>query len=460
MTVPALRVIVDGDSNKTYQKGEKVTGRVTLVVEDEVPIESLKVVFAGSCITKTTRPLHVNGNIHNSSSRHEYEEKIRLFHREKELTPSTTLEPKKYSWSFSFTFPELTERRFGRLSHGANYLREPHALPPTFQLKTNVPGGAAQISYFIQARLVVSGSKETKRCKQLLRYHPTSQIEVSRQARVTTSILYGQVWKPSKDRDVSRTSVTKVLSRSSSSKHPQVVPCLSHPESIAPGQHIPLSLTLKNKKDPLNEGDGQCTLDSLSVTISTYSTTMCGSTLTQPEDTVSKHITCIARTNINSPLPFNETKILTSNFRLIDNVECVPTFKTYTITRCYVLNISIGIKFGAQSFTIRSSTPLEILPRRARSLNPHPLHVDEAEEGEPLPLYQPREPSKEFAPDYESIYSLSRTPSGSENSLALSGVGSRSSSLYEGGSVASSAASTPGDEVEQVVFERAMLRTA
>ncbi|KAL6706452.1 hypothetical protein ACN47E_005391 [Coniothyrium glycines] len=454
MVAPALRVVVDGDSNKIYRKGEKVTGRITLVVEEEVSIESLNVVFAGSCITKTTRPLHVNGNINNSATRHEYEEKIRLFIREKELTPATKLGPRKYSWNFSFTFPQQTEQKFNRLSHGANYLREPHPLPPTFQLSSNVPGGAAQISYFVQARLVLSGSKDTHRCKQILRYHPTPEIEVSREAKIKTAILYGQSWKPAKCKDESRRSVSKALSRQSGGRSPHIVPCLVHPDLIAPGQHIPLALTLRNKRDPLNEEDGSCTLDSLSVTISTYSTAMCGSTMTQPEDVVSKHVTCIARANMNQSIRFGDSTTLTSNFRLIDDVECVPSFKTYTITRRYALNISIGIKFGDQHFTIRSTTALEILPRRARSLNPPP--IDEGDEVEPLPLYEPREPSKEFAPDYESIYALSQTPS-SSNSLSL--TMSRGSSLYSGGSGPSTAASSPSYEIEQQEFERSMMRT-
>jgi hypothetical protein len=76
MAVPAMRVIVDGDSSKVYRKGDTVTGRVILVVEEEVKIQSLKMVFAGNCVTKTSRPFHVNG-AENSPSRREFEEKIR-----------------------------------------------------------------------------------------------------------------------------------------------------------------------------------------------------------------------------------------------------------------------------------------------------------------------------------------------------------------------------------------------
>ncbi|KAH7080418.1 hypothetical protein BKA63DRAFT_488178 [Paraphoma chrysanthemicola] len=458
MAAPALRVIVDGDSNKVYRKGDKVTGRVILVVEEEQQIESLKVVFAGNCVTKTSRPFHVNG-CDNSPSRREYEEKIRLFNREQDILPQSTLTPKKYTSTFEFTFPETTEPRYKRLAHGANYLKEPHVLPPTFQLKTNVPGGAAQISYFVQARLTHGASREVKRCRVVLRYHPTPHVQLSREAKCTSAVLYGQTWKPAKGaKEESQKAVSKVFSKVArpSTNAPRIVPSILYPESIAPGQHIPLSLSLRNTRDAVNEARGECTIDSLAVTISTYSTSMCGHSLTQPEDVVSKHVTCIARANMNKILKFGESASLTSNFRLVDDVECVPTFKTYTITRRYVLGISIGMKYHGEHFTIRSNTPLEILPRVPRSTLPPP--VDEDEDFEPLPLYAPREPSKEFAPDYEEIFALSRlTSSSSTESNRLAPTYSRSSSFMSnvsGASAPSTAASTPGSEIEEPSYER------
>lgn len=453
-----MRVIVDGDSSKVYRKGDKVTGRIILVVEEEEHIQSLKLVFGGNCITQTSRPFHVNGG-DSSPSRREFEEKIRLFCQEKVILPASTLSPKKYTWTFEFVFPESTEPRFARVTHGANYLKEPHPLPPTFQLKTNVPSGAAQISYFVQARLTLGGSKGVKRCRVLLPYRPTPQIStLPREARCTSAVLYSQTWKPARDavEDVQGTVknvFSKVSRRARANSTPRIIPSLLYPEVVAPGQHIPISLLLRNTKDSINEARAECTIDSLSITISTFSTTMCGHTLTQPEDVVSKHVTCIAKTGMNKTARFGVTSSLTSNFRLVDDGECVPTFKTYTITRRYSLGISIGIKYEGQSFVIRSNTPLEIVPRMPRDLLPPP--EDDADDFDPLPLYAPREPSKEFAPDYEEIFALSRTSSGS-NSLALAPTYSRSSSYVSnmsGSSGTSSGASTPASEIEQPVFE-------
>ncbi|KAH6615158.1 hypothetical protein C7974DRAFT_60186 [Boeremia exigua] len=445
MAVPTLRILIDGDSDRVYRRGDKVTGRVAFVTEEQEHIESFKLIFAGSCVTKTTR------RAHDSNARNDFEERIRFFTHEREVVPRSTLSPNKYSWSFEFTFPETTQQSYKRLSRGAHYLREPHPLPPSFQLKTSMPGGAAQISYFIQARLVMSGSKDVRKVKQLLAYRPTSRENLPRQPSLTTGILYGQAWKPSRKSDP-RSTVDKVLRRSE--RLPSIIPTIFYPEKIAPGQHIPISISLLNTRDRMNEAQANCTIDSLCVTISTYSTTMCGHTLTQPEDIVSKHVKCITRANMDIAAPFNKTRALTSNFRLVNDAECVPTFKTYTITRRYMLGVVVGLKFGGQHFTVRHSAPLEILPRPIRSSTQ--LLSEEDEEAEPLPMYTPREPSREFAPDYESIYALSRSSS-TEGSLARwSTVGSSNASARSRASSGSSTPalepSTPASEVDEPMY--------
>lgn len=439
MAIPALRILIDGESDKVYRRGDKVTGRVAYISEQQEHIESFKLVFAGTCVTKTTRPSN------DSHARKDFEERIRFFNYEREVVPRSTLNPNKHSWTFEFTFPETTQQSYKRLTRGAHYLREPHPLPPSFQLKTNVPGGAAQISYFVQARLVLSGSKGTRKVKQILSYRPISRENLPREPNIITGVLYGQTWKPSRKKE-SRSTVDKVLRRSSD-RPPSIVPTVFYPEKIAPGQHIPLSISLLNVRDRMNEAQAECIIDSLSVTISTYSTTMCGHTLTQPEDVVSKHVNCIAKTNMNKVVPFNKIRALTSNFRLVNDAECVPTFKTYTITRRYVLGITVCIKFEGQYFTVRHSTPLEILPRAPRSSLPPSL--EEGEEAEPLPIYTPREPSREFAPDYESIYALSRTSSTSGSLARWTTTGS---SIASGSSTPATGSSTPASEVDEPVY--------
>lgn len=438
MAIPALRVLIDGDSDKFYCRGDRVTGRVAFIAEEQEHIESIKVVFAGSCVTKTTRPSA------DTYGRKDFEERIRFFDFEREVVPRCILSPNKYSWAFEFTFPEMTQQSYKRLSRAAHYLREPHPLPPSFQLKTSAVGGAAQISYFIQARLVLSGSKGTRKVKQTLTYRPTLPAVLPREPSLTTGVLYGQTWKPAKSK--SRSTVCKVL-RMPANRAPRIVPTILYPEKIAPGQHIPIAISLFNTRDRLNEAQAEVIIDSLSITISTYSTIMYGHSLTQPEDVVSKHVNCIAKTNMNRAIPFGKIRSLTSNFRLVNDAECVPTFKTYTVTRRYTLRITVGIKFEDQHFTVRHSAPLEILARLPRS--PLPLSFGEGEEAEPLPVYTPREPSREFAPDYESVYALSRVSSTSSSLARWTTTGS---SIASQSSIPATGSSTPDSELEEPVY--------
>ena len=457
MAVSTLRVLIDGDSDRVYRPGDKVTGRVAFIAEEQVHIESFKVVFAGNCVTRTSRPT-------DSHARKDFEERIRFFTHERQVVPRSTLSPKKYSWAFDFTFPERTAQTYKRLSRGAHYLREPHPLPPSFQLKTSVPGGAAQVSYFLQARLVLSGSKGTQKAKQTLSYRPLSHSQPPLEPPQTANILHNHTWKPSSPTS-SRSPFSKFLLRPSSNL-PSIVPTIHFPEKIAPGQHIPLSLSLLNTRDRLNTANASCTLSALTVTISTYSTILCGTSLSGPEDVVAKHVPCIQRTEISQPpLFFNKKRSLTTNFRLVNDAECVPSFRSYTVTRRYALGVVVTLKYDGQEFIVRHSAPLEILPRPPRSLSSPSQEEENGVEGEPLPVYSPREPSREFAPDYEAIFALERTSStATADSLArwttrssvLSSSGSVDSlgSMGSGISTPATVPSTPVSEADEPAYVR------
>jgi hypothetical protein len=76
-------------------------------------------------------------------------------------------------------------------------------------------------------------------------------------------------------------------------------------------------------------------------------------------------------------------------------------------------------------------------------------HGQGEEEFEPLPLYAPREPSKEFAPDYEVLDALGGFGYGAA-SVGGSVGSSRSASLAP-----STAPTTPGLEIGEPVLMRA-----
>lgn len=410
-------------------------------------IKELKLNFLGLCTTKTTRPFYVTGNDADAcKSRRDYDEQIQFFNFGQDLVSESTLAARKHSWNFDFKFPDQTEPQFSRWAHGSKYLKDPHPLPPSFQICTSIQGGEATISYSLQAKLVFSGSKATKRVTEMLGYLPSFR-DTPLEPLLSSRVLYGQIWKPRKE---TKSKKDKLLRRQS--EVPKIVPTIHVPEKIAPAQHIPLLLSLYNANGGENP---ECILDSLTVNITTYTTLICGQPLTQPEDVVSKTVTCISKQQMNKPLSFSNSTPLTSNFRLVDDAECVPTFRTYSITRRYTMTVVLGVKCADQRFTIRSTTPLDILPSIPLSELRSRLNQEDENEIDPLPLYQPREPSKEFAPDYEELYSSS--PS-SSTSLSLALTATRSSSFTSGASTPSTAPTTPEREIEQPSFERTGVR--
>ena len=434
---PDLRILVDGDSARVYRRGDKVTGRVTLGLENEEDIKALKISFQGTCTTTTTRPVYTPHHADGTQHMQRYQEYVQLFQFEQDLLSECLLKSKE-SWSFDFKFPELTTPRYSRWQHGPKYHKTPHALPPSFH--TNTPGGQAVISYSLKATLTRGGNQDPLETQELLPYHPTPD-DIHLEPQIHTRVLYAQIWKPLSN---SRTAIDKAFSklsrRSPAGKFgPRVVPTIHYPETIAPGQNIPLYISLENTEVTDQVAISQCVLDSVTVKISTHTTSMCGQSAAEPEDMMVKHVTCLNKTNINRNLPFGSKFKLANNFRLVDDAECVPSFKTYTITRRYDLNVTIGLRYEDREFKVRCTTLLDILPRIPRELLPS-MPEDEEVEIDPLPLYSPRESSREYAPDYESLYE-SGNSSSSLTSLSFSR--SRGSSLTSG-------ISTPATELEEL----------
>lgn len=434
---PDLRILVDGDSAKVYRRGDKVTGRVVLGLEDEEDVKALKISFSGTCTTTTTRPVYTPHHADGTQPMQRYQECVQLFHFEQDLLSACLLRSKE-SWSFDFKFPELTSSRYSRWQHGPKYLKSPHPLPPSFQ--TNTPGGQAVISYTLKATLTRSDTQDPLEAQEPLPYHPTPE-DIHLEPQIHTRVLYAQIWKPlSTSRNAIDKAISKISRRNPTGRYgPRIVPTIHYPETIAPGQNIPLYISLENTEMTEQVAASQCVLDSVTVKISTHTTSMCGQSASEPEDMMVKHVTCLNKTNINRNLPFGSKFKLANNFRLVDDAECVPSFKTYTITRRYDLNITIGLRYEGREFKVRCTTLLEILPRIPRELLPS-MPEDEEAEIDPLPLYSPRESSREFAPNYESLYELGHSSS-SETSLSYSR--SRGSSLTSG-------VSTPATELEEL----------
>lgn len=436
---PDLRILVDGDSARVYRRGDKVTGRVVFGVENEEDITALKISFSGTCTTTTTRPVYTPHQADVTQAIRKYQERVHLFRFEQEVLSERLLVLDKESWTFDFKFPELTTPIYSRWQHGPKYLKNPHPLPPSFQ--TNTPNGEAVLSYCLQATLIRTRMQAPLETQELLLYHPTPE-DIQLEPKVYSRVLYAQIWKPlSNSRRVVDKALSKISRRNTPNNNnsPRILPTIYHPESIAPGQNIPLCISLENTQSTPQDKISQCVLDSVTVKISTHTTSMCGQSSTDPEDIMVQHMTCLSKTDMAQHLPFGTKIKLANNLRLIDDAECVPSFRTYTITRRYDLNVTVGLKYEGREFTVRCTSLLEILPRIPHELLPG-MSGDSEVEMEALPLYEPRAPSREFAPDYESLYVLERA---SSSDMPLAYARSRGSSM-------TSSTSTPVLELEEV----------
>jgi hypothetical protein len=406
---PLLSVLVDGDPQHIYAPGDKVTGRVVFVAEKQEQVKSLKLNFTGVCITKTTRPFYVGGNENYavSSSRQIYKEKVPLFNLERVLMTRCTAAANKCSWSFEFQFPENTQTRCSRWGHRSHYNRDIHPLPPSFHAYTNEPGGKATIKYSVQAKLIRSGLKANKRASYTLPFSNPSRRHL-REPRTTSHILTTQTTNSA---PTLTQKLSHLLTRSPSTKPPgtHFVPTLHTPSAIAPGETIPISLSLSLQPDrhhrPSNPSDPTaatepCTLTTLTITLSTHTHSTTGRLLSHPQDTLTQHNTCLSRHSLATPLPLDHRSPpvpLVRAFRLLDTRACVPSFATYTVARAYTLTVDVGILWRGERIRVRGVVPLEVLPRAAGVLRGEGEGEGKGEgEGEPLPVY-------ERAPEYMAV---------------------------------------------------------
>lgn len=331
-----------------------MTGRVVFVAEKQEQVKSLKLNFTGACITKTTRPFYVgeNENYAVSSSRRGYKEKVPLFNLERVLMTGCTAAANKYSWSFEFQFPENTQIRCSRWGHRSHYNRDIHPLPPSFYTYTNEPGGEATIKYSVQVKLIRGGLKANKRASYTLPFSNPSRRHLH-EPRTTSHILTTQT-SSSATTSPSKPTLTQKLShlftRNSPAKPPgtHFVPTLHTPSAVAPGEIIPISLSLQpdhhhrppNPSVPTPATE-PCTLTTLTITLSTHTHSTTGRLLSHPQDTLTQHNTCVSRHSLATPLPLDHPSSpvpLVRAFRLLDTRACVPSFATYTVARAYTLD--------------------------------------------------------------------------------------------------------------------------
>lgn len=339
----------------------------------------------GVCITTITGATYTAYNADKSRQNETFQDRTQLFRFEHDLLPVYRSSPNKGTCDFEFKFPESTRPGSPRWQQGSLYQDPSHPLPPSFHTKS--PEGSCIIAYFLQATLERSGSRGPLVKYEYLPYQPTSE-EIPGESSLYSRVLRAHTRSPSSE---NKKTVDKVFARLSSlsSNAARIVPTFYYPTKISPGQDIPLFLSVE-----LNglHDSSQCILDSVTVTISTYTTISCGPPDSKLERSTVKHVTCLSKANMATPMPFGKKVPLTNSFRLVDNAECIPSFDLRNVTRRYELLVTIGLKHGGHNLFMASTTAVEILPRQMRGSMTSGTGYEEIEE-ELLPAYSPIDPA-------------------------------------------------------------------
>ena len=383
-----LRIKLYGGNDQTFYPGAQVAGLVEYKSPSDDKISSLTIDLRG-----VTKILPRKG----SQIR---EEHIELFHiTEILLSQPMLIELRKpYTWSFTFTLPFQTGRDLsGKYTDRANPLFEeqPHSLPPSLGSDQSEDVRIEYQMYAVAKRpfrgvATVQDLQQTPVVHNIesLRYTPEVSSFEPEAAQLQRQVL--QI-SPSR---------TRKFSLKGSGVKGQPLPGLTIaafiPSMVALGKDISIRYVVEN--DTNSDNTEECRrlqryspkLISLSLRASTYRRTASTSyTSLLAENKVQK--LGINPADVNSPVESSTT------FSTKAVNEWPPSFKSYSISRAYVLLLDIAITDGKQDFEAEFEMPVtaikfvatEILAARIASAVPPALpYRGPRDEDEELPPYQ------------------------------------------------------------------------
>ncbi|KAF2761824.1 hypothetical protein EJ05DRAFT_185949 [Pseudovirgaria hyperparasitica] len=451
-----LNVTIHGDPCRIYHPADKITGTVYLTTSSQEEFKQLKLNFRGQCKTTTTRPYYVSGNEHSLASRKMLKETVTLFDQEKVLFQGPyKMSPTQHEWHFEYTFPSKSETTYQKAVKSAYYNKHPHDLPPSFRCLTESYRGEGYVHYSIEATLVRGSFKSEVRNLRYLLFRRRSERPTP--AKSHPNVLESQQIQMHEDFRPRVDKFGKAIHYSTLPVPTSVkfTPTFYAPKAVAPKQVIDLGLSIKQIQDQVNCNDTEIfTVDRLRVELLTTTRVACRGVLSQTQDVVTRSVTCVDRKLPGISIPIDDTPIaLTRGFRLTDNNEASPSFKSYSISRIYQININIWLRWRDQTFRLSTSIELDILPRYDPPPPRRQRRSVDAELVDPLPLYT----RTEHAPAYEEVAPalardvreqrllFERTFSESQRDALLGATSSSSSSSSSGDD--SSAADESSDDL-------------
>ena len=402
-----VRIKLDGGPNQTIGPGQILRGTVEYKSPADDRLSSLTIDFRG--VSKVSDGIDPRRNLPRPSR----EDQVELFHiRETLFQGNRTLEHhKSHTWPFDFIFPATTgpdRTNLYQVADDDNFDERPHQMPPSIG-----PDQAehARISYHMYAVAerghraygghVASREEPVVHNIENLRYMPDVLPEMIHPTPAPSLEQTFRIFPPS------RRSLVQKVHHALAGSGPQAAytfkVVLNPPSMIILGKPIPISFLVRDVSDPSPDSlcpSPACIYKTASLGLTSKTYKRCTKI---PYDTpwVDMKLKKLITDHAVGGLPL-DTSVQARKFPSDVVKDWPPSFKSYSISRSYDLQIDITVRFEGQKHDVVAHFEIAditvIRPASEESLLARTI-INEAPP--PMPVSPPRDDDEELPP-YEA----------------------------------------------------------
>jgi len=401
-----VRIRLDGGPEQTIRPGQILRGTVEYKSPVEDRLSSLTIDFRG--VTKVSDGLNPRRNL----PRHSREDQVELFHiRETIFQGIRTLEHhKSHTWPFDFIFPATTgpdRTRLYTVADDDRFDEKPHQMPPSIG---SDQAEHARINYHMYAVAerghraygghVAFREEPVVHNIENLKYMPDVLPEMVQPTPAPSLEQIFGVFPPS------RRSLAQMVQHAVASSGPQATYAfkvvVNPPSMIILGEPIPISFVIRNVSDPspdLSYPVPACIYKTTSVSLTSKTYKRC-TKVPYEKPWVETKLKKLVTDHAVGGLPL-DTSVQARKFPSDVVKDWPPSFKSYSISRSYDLQVDITVRFEGQKqdvvahfevpdiTVIRPASEESRLARRITNEAPPPMPVSPPRDvDEELPPYE------------------------------------------------------------------------
>ena len=345
-----IRILLDKAQTYVYSPSDAVSGTLVFVPAFNCKIKCLKFGLRGECYVSS---IGANSKV---------SKQVLLFATSSNMLENTYTHMEHiYELPFSFMFParSTSSSRAGPSAFRTVFDQDEQLLPDSFTL--SVKNLLQCVRYFLHLEII--GRKfKPKECTILFRQPKDIRVL---HPRTMVQSLPTQISLVREYRFKSRAKVGAwLLPFNFNRKRPKLAftPCIHAPTSVVVGQPIALSLAIDTSTGRKSPNATTLLLQDLSVSITAH-TRIIGQVLPSKRRygrCFELSYTVLDAKELNVPVVVDGASIpLTQDFRTFPGA--LASFKTYTISRDYTLDVAFTLRYDAEPFQWEKSTALEIL---------------------------------------------------------------------------------------------------